>query len=90
MNESVARPLTAGNGGRTEGCRVLEIVPLHCPACGEASYHALAWVQENFRAVCRHCGTGFGIDKDRLAVWLAEQERDAPAGPALVDAPAGD
>ena len=65
---------------------MLEIVPLRCPQCGSLSSRRLAWVHENSRVACDRCGTGFPIDKDRLALWLAEQERHeardiAPAGP---------
>ena len=67
---------------------MLETIPLQCPHCGEVSHHAVAWVQEHSRAACRHCGAGFCIDKDRLALWLAAQERDgepAAATPLAAD-----
>ena len=62
---------------------MLETIPLTCPHCGAVSHHAVAWVQEHSRAACRHCRASFGIDKDRLALWLATREH----GSELAEAP---
>jgi hypothetical protein len=61
---------------------MLEIVPLQCPQCDGLSPRSLLWIHQNTRISCDHCGTIFVIDKDRLAVWLAEQEREEESAPA--------
>jgi hypothetical protein len=55
---------------------MLEIVPLRCPECDGISSRSLVWIHQNTRISCDQCGEVFAIDKDRLAVWLAEQERE--------------
>jgi uncharacterized protein YbaR (Trm112 family) len=66
---------------------MLEIVPLSCPECNGISSRSLIWIHQNSRLTCDECGAAFDIDKDRLAVWLAEQERQEESAAATRTAP---
>jgi hypothetical protein len=41
---------------------------------------SVRWVQEHLRFRCPNCGASLPINKDRVALWLAEQERAGEAG----------